>query len=873
MFTFIAKVYLVVIFSVTSFAAPTIEKQLVNRSLKTGDPLSLEFAVNSTDTPSLHYQWYKNGEKICCDRNYVWKQEVSTTHVGEYHVVAIDSTGSVTSEKVTVIVDGQGPSDEDVSADAGDTGGNDGTNTDSVSSDMTIKKQLVDRNLQVGDPLSLEIAVVSANASSLHYQWYKDGIKKACCDRNYIWKKEVEPQHAGEYYVVVTNGTGSITSKAVNVIVTNLEQPTEPGEGESSGNDSETLMSPAYFVHPEGDDNWSGLSESPGATDGPFRTIAKALDAMKTSTIKRTYVREGLYNVHVELTSADSGVQLLAYPNEKPTLTGGRIIAPSSWQQENDGSWSAPVSVSSYDIGTLTVNGEYYVPARHPNVDANATHPNTTGWLLTESSSANNQFKFRTGSLTPEHVQGMTRIVVWDKFGWKSDVNTIASIDYDSRILTMNGKSQFGMDNKSRFYILYGGKAAFDAPGEFWHDRQKYRIYFRPKQNTIFNGEGAVYTRANESYHVIHLNGTTDVEIRGFRIQDQFSLTAANAGIQITGGARNVIAENELVALGTAMALRGTQDNVIKKNEIHHTTYEGITFVGAEYSGGNEILANHIHRVGQVNSSARGIRASYGANRIAYNLIEETYHYGIEGGGRIPSAGLIIEYNELRRNNLHTWDCGAIYLKNHGDYDSPEIVRYNRIKGSGGLKVNDDLTFKFPDYSWGIYLDEGQSGTKVYGNFISDTSRGAVFTHRGSYNEIYNNLFLNSSGDQYRLANNSFSTGHTNQFHNNVVQFSGPASVLLRAGSGREGTHFQNVFWYTGTGGANYFETKQDLTPKGNFSAWQRAGFDVGSVIADPQFVNPSAGDYRLKSESPALDMGFLPLPFQKMGLQGYDGN
>ena len=38
---------------------------------------------------------------------------------------------------------------------------------------------------------------------------------------------------------------------------------------------------------------------------------------------------------------------------------------------------------------------------------------------------------------------------------------------------------------------------------------------------------------------------------------------------------------------------------------------------------------------------------------------------------------------------------------------------------------------------------------------------------------------------------------------------------------------------------------------------------------ADPKFVDPAKGDYRLQSDSPALKLGFEPIPFDEIGLRG----
>lgn len=50
------------------------------------------------------------------------------------------------------------------------------------------------------------------------------------------------------------------------------------------------------------------------------------------------------------------------------------------------------------------------------------------------------------------------------------------------------------------------------------------------------------------------------------------------------------------------------------------------------------------------------------------------------------------------------------------------------------------------------------------------------------------------------------------------------------------------------------------------WEAWQMAGADTHSVVADPLFVDPEHGDFTLKPDSPALKLGFEPIPLGEIG-------
>jgi len=47
---------------------------------------------------------------------------------------------------------------------------------------------------------------------------------------------------------------------------------------------------------------------------------------------------------------------------------------------------------------------------------------------------------------------------------------------------------------------------------------------------------------------------------------------------------------------------------------------------------------------------------------------------------------------------------------------------------------------------------------------------------------------------------------------------------------------------------------------------WRQQGKDGHSLLADPMFVDPAKQDYRLQPDSPALKLGFQPIPFEKIG-------
>jgi hypothetical protein len=60
--------------------------------------------------------------------------------------------------------------------------------------------------------------------------------------------------------------------------------------------------------------------------------------------------------------------------------------------------------------------------------------------------------------------------------------------------------------------------------------------------------------------------------------------------------------------------------------------------------------------------------------------------------------------------------------------------------------------------------------------------------------------------------------------------------------------------------------TLHEVEALDEWSSWQASGMDRHSLVADPLFENPDKDDFGLKPNSPALRLGFEPIPFEKIG-------
>ena len=53
----------------------------------------------------------------------------------------------------------------------------------------------------------------------------------------------------------------------------------------------------------------------------------------------------------------------------------------------------------------------------------------------------------------------------------------------------------------------------------------------------------------------------------------------------------------------------------------------------------------------------------------------------------------------------------------------------------------------------------------------------------------------------------------------------------------------------------------------GTLANWQAAGYDKGSMMLNPGFVNPGADDFSLSSTSPVYAHGFDHIAYNDIGL------
>jgi hypothetical protein len=264
-------------------------------------------------------------------------------------------------------------------------------------------------------------------------------------------------------------------------------------------------------------------------------------------------------------------------------------------------------------------------------------------------------------------------------------------------------------------------------------------------------------------------------------------------------------------------------------------------------------------------------------NVISHNLVHDTPRQGITFNG----FRNIVEYNHVHHTNQEQSDTGAIGMGSRDIHERGSIIRYNYIHDTGGYQMLQPGVWQYPGYCWGVYLDDYTSGVHVYGNLIVRAVRAGVMIHGGQDNVIENNIIVDSAQQQVEYAPiDSLTSGRTpahpdksewlmtgTRLIGNILYYSAEGAQCIRGRKWEQvvAESDRNLIWHHGR---PIVLNLPDIAAEQSWDAWRAMGFDVNSVVEDPLFVDPEHGDYRLKPDSPALKLGFKPIPLDRIGLR-----
>jgi hypothetical protein len=263
------------------------------------------------------------------------------------------------------------------------------------------------------------------------------------------------------------------------------------------------------------------------------------------------------------------------------------------------------------------------------------------------------------------------------------------------------------------------------------------------------------------------------------------------------------------------------------------------------------VADNEIAHCGRFTREAVGVFVGDNAgNKVIHNHIYDVFYSSISVGsvqdfGPSQATGNIIEYN-------HVHDIGQGMLS-----DLAGIYTCSTPGSRIAYNVVHDVVRR--EYGgWGIYPDEGSHDLLIQKNLIYRCQDGALFAHHNHDITAENSIFAFNRGSQVERGGIG---GFELTCRRNLIAYAEGKAVGDYGGEqwGHEVCAFDRNLYWNASGQPVLFANK-------TFSAWQTAGQDQHSLIADPLFVDPKRGNFRIRPSSPASQIGFEPWDLSAVG-------
>ncbi len=653
-----------------------------------------------------------------------------------------------------------------------------------------------------------------------------------------------------------------------------------------------------FYISRAGNDTWSGRLAQPNATatDGPFGTLERARDAVRELKTRGSLPAGGVtvqlsggsYELArpLELTAQDGGAEnapiiYQAAPGETVRLVGGRTV--TGWKSVTDPAvlqrldepargqvWQADLTALGVsDLQGINSPRSYQSDpglevffqdqpmtlARYPNADylhiaaaLDASGNRQTG----EVAAPDGKFVCddpRLARWTDERDLWLHGFWIWD---WADLRVPLASVDAAAHTLTIAASAgrPFRLRTGQWFYAE-NVLAELDCPGEWYLDRDSSILYFWPP-SPLSAGQVVVSVTRD----LIRLEDVSYVTFRGLIIE-----AGRGSAFAVKGGSGVRIVACTLRNLGNwAIRVRGGTKHGVVGCDIYQTGQGGIHLEGGDRRtltpAGHYADNNHIHHIARWDPVyQQGISLSGVGNRATHNLIDNVPHVAIGFTGNDQ----IIEYNEIHSAVFQSNDAGAIYTSPPDETWSMRghKIRYNYLHNIRGFRGKGCL---------GVYLDDCFSSADISSNIFYDVAT-PILIGGGRDNLMTNNMFIkcgrafsiDARGLGWAKGVGEFATRELAGFNYKQPPWSVKYPELL-----------------------NLFED-EPLAPKGNVMArnicwggpwgWTEPKaqpfikFENNLVETDPRFLGVPPADFQLADDSPAIQLGFCPIPWDKIGV------
>ncbi|MBP3963854.1 right-handed parallel beta-helix repeat-containing protein [Paenibacillus lignilyticus] len=629
----------------------------------------------------------------------------------------------------------------------------------------------------------------------------------------------------------------------------------------------------------------NGLDSNPGTEELPVGTLDEALSrtrAMKSeaAAAKRIIVRGGhYYDVSLTLNKEDAGLQIVAYPQEKPILFGGAPV--TSWQR--DGDWLTTPIAGVYDreldFRLIEVDGTFRQRSRLPEQGA-FRHLNefkvewlstfAGGWkrpptdeemmaLRVKREDVSDWLDIRNAELTIYHEWDESLVGV---AGIRSD-----NEEADIRFLEAPGHPPgafYERNANARTYVVWNVREGLKQPGQWYLDRSNEKLVYWPLPGEEMD---RIQLIVPSKEHILCLEpGTRDVRFEG--------LTFACAATPLTAGGFGAIAVSAAIhgedvqkivfdrvtvrnTGGWAFNLSGKEIH-LHECHIHHTGAGGIRWKGEEV----RLERSRIHDIGLTYQSSIAVNSDGTNHTLVHNEIYNTPYSGIASS----SPNTVISGNLLYNTMQFMKDGSAIYVCWYSD---------NVTVSGNAVFAAYNASEKIRRYAY--YLDEKCTNCSVQDNLAVNLGV-PMLSHMTRDCSFENNVFMDQGLQVVSVLNSSGTRFERNILLADAIEIHTPQGNPEGLISEEYDSHPYMSTFSASDGIVSFrnnmlFSRKQSRRFKRFFHYKAIHEYELqeleGNVFAAPILTGAAEGDYSFDADSLAWSRGIRPLSFDTVGCTG----
>lgn len=579
------------------------------------------------------------------------------------------------------------------------------------------------------------------------------------------------------------------------------------------------------------------------------------------------------------------GTVYQAAAKAKVTFTGGKKI--TGWKEAGDGLWQAELKDRDHRFEQIWINGRRAVRARTPNAIDN--RPGAVGgYFNAKSQAATDMFpdlkraSFEAFVARPADYDVLKAIPEAERKDvlltvmqtWTVGQCRIQALNDEARAIRIVGAARYPFvefEPDQRWYVE-NFRAALDAPGEWFLSLEGVLLY-KPMPGEDMTKAEVI---APSTEKLLVLDDVKNVSFRG--------LTFAHT--QYLYGPAGHHDGQAAAGVGAAIEIDRSRSIRFDRCEILHTGGYAIWFRTAcsgsqmthtameDLGGGgvrigdikmpdDKTLTHHIrvddciiHEGGRLFPSACGVFLAHAADcEVTHCDIGDLYYTGISAGWVWGYKHSPSKRNRFDFNHIHHLGWGVL----------SDMGGFYGLGRSEGTTVSHNYVHDIGSYrygGWGLYTDEGSTGVTLTHNVVHDTSESTFHQHYGKWNQVSQNVF--AYGRKAQIQRSRPEKHASFAYENNIVIYDQPVLLNGTWYNWETGTYEMrnNLYWNTAGLPVQFVDT--------DLAGWQaKTGHDEGSQVADPLFVDAAKRDFRLKPESPALKMGFIPTDVTTAGVLG----